>query len=102
LFEENRTAILKRQGELYEDAVKQPGFDVVNGPWDLLQRAYFDVIQTQALPKLHAKQTQDLVAEAAKKRAGSSSDPAAAAPAQPRKPRTVDEALDQGFAYAGA
>ena len=101
-FEANKDAILKRQGELYTEAAQQHGFDAVNGPWELLQRAYAEVVTTQALPKLQAQQTNTLIAEAAKKRAGSSGDPAAMPPAQPRKPRTVDEALDQGFSYSGA
>lgn len=103
-FEDHKTAILERQQALYADAAKQPGFDPLNGPWDLLQQAYAEVVTSTALPTMQAKQTEQLVADAAKKRAGSSSDPAAAAPAQPRRPRTPDEALDQVFdaAYAGA
>lgn len=97
LFAEHRDAILKRQAELYADASTKAGFDPVNGPWSLLQRAYFEVINTQALPQLHAKHTDSLIADAARKRAGSASDPAAMPPAQPRKPRTPDEALDQVF-----
>lgn len=102
-YEDNKDAILKRQQELYADASKAPGFDAVNGPWELLQRAYGEIVQSHALPKLQATKTEQLVANAAHKRAGSASDPAAAAPAQPRKPRTPDEAIDQVFdAYAGA
>jgi hypothetical protein len=97
LFEDNRAAILERQQALYADAATQPGFDAVNGPWELLQQAYAEVIGTHALPKLQSQQTQTLVADAARKRAASSGDPAASLPAQPRRPRTVDEALDQGF-----
>lgn len=102
LFEEHKDAILARQSELYAEAeaAHQRGegrFDPVNTPWMLLQQAYNEVIGTQALPKLQSQQTDSLVAVAARKRAGSSSDPAASVPAQPRKPRTVDEALDQVF-----
>ena len=101
-FNEHKTAILTRQQEIYAEmhAAGQRGelrFDPVNTPWQALQRAYSEVISTQALPKLQSQQTDNLVAVAARKRAGSSSDPAAMAPAQPRKARTVDEALDQAF-----
>jgi hypothetical protein len=103
LFSDNKDAILARQQELYKDAATQPGFDPVNGPWELLQQAYGEVISATAIPKLQSQQTQQLVADAARKRAASSSDPNATAPAQPRKPRTPDEALDQVFsAYSGA
>ncbi len=101
-FADNREAIVARQGELYKDVSAQPGFDPVNGPWELLQQAYSEVVSTHALPKLQSQQTDNLVAQAARKRAGSSSDPAASAPAQPRRPRTPDEALDQVFDGIGA
>jgi hypothetical protein len=101
-FEDHKGAILERQKALFADASQQPGFDAVNGPWELLQQAYAEVVQTQALPKLQSQQTDSLVAQAARKRAGSSSDPAASAPAQPRKPRTVDEALDQVYSNVSA
>ena len=102
LFEDHKDAILARQAELYAEAhaAHQRGegrFDPVNTPWAALQQAYSEVIRTQVLPKLQSQQTDNLVAVAARKRAGSSSDPAASAPAQPRKARTVDEALDQAF-----
>ena len=96
-FADHKQAILGRQQELYTEAQGAQGFDPVNGPWELLQRAYAEVVSTQAIPKQHLQQTEQLVASAARKRAGSSSDPAAAAPAQARKPRTVDEALEQAF-----
>lgn len=97
-FADHKAAILTRQAELYAEMQSRGGrFDPVNAPWMALQQAYSEVISTQALPKLQSQQTSDLVAQAARKRAGSSSDPAATAPAQPRKPRTVDEALDQVF-----
>ena len=97
LFEDHKSAILARQQELYDASKDQPGFDPTNAPWELLQQAYSEIVSTQALPKLQTQQTEALVAAAARKRAGSASDPAASAPAQPRKPRTVDEALDQVF-----
>jgi hypothetical protein len=101
-FADHKAAILSRQAELYAEAqaAAQRGerrFDPVNTPWEALQRAYSEVVSTQALPKFQSQQTDSLVAQAARKRAGSSSDPAATAPAQPRRPRTVDEALDQVF-----
>lgn len=100
-FEDHKAAILERQQALYAELEahgKQGGkFDAVNAPWVALQQAYREVVTAQALPKLQAQQTQQMVDSAARKRAGSASDPAAAAPAQPRKPRTVDEALDQVF-----
>lgn len=101
-FADHKDAILSRQAELYAEAhaAAQRGerrFDPVNTPWEALQRAYAEVVSTQALPQFQSQQTNTLVAQAARKRAGSSSDPAATAPAQPRRPRTVDEALDQVF-----
>lgn len=89
-FTEHKDAILERQKALYAES---PQAD----PWELLQQAYSDVIPSVALPKLAAQQTGNLVAQAARKRAGSSSDPASMMPAQPRKPRTPDEALDMVF-----
>lgn len=105
-FEDHKDAILARQQEIYADAEAagkrgEIRFDPVNTPWTALQQAYAEVIRTQALPKLQSQQTDSLVAQAARKRAASSSDPAASAPAQPRKPRTVDEALNQVFDGVG-
>ena len=101
-FADHKDAILARQQEIYTEAEAaakrgERRFDPVNTPWEALQQAYGEIVSTQALPKLQSQQTDSLVAVAARKRAGSSSDPAASAPAQPRKPRTVDEALDQVF-----
>ena len=101
-FEDHKAAILSRQAEIYAEIQQQAQrgerrFDPQNTPWDALTMAYREVVSTQALPKLQSQQTDSLVAQAARKRAGSSSDPAASAPAQPRKPRTEDEALDQVF-----
>jgi hypothetical protein len=102
MFEPNKDAILTRQQEIYAEAEAaakrgEGRFDPINTPWMALQQAYAEVIGTHALPKLQSQQTDDLVAQAARKRAGSSSDPAASAPAQPRKPRTPDEAVDSVF-----
>lgn len=106
MFSENKDAIIKRQAEIYGEmkAAHDRGerrMDPVNAPWQALQRAYFEVLGTQALPKLQTQQTQKLLDTAAHKRAGSASDPAASLPATPRKPRTPDEALDQVFDGAG-
>lgn len=106
-FEDHKDAILSRQQEIYAEAEAagkrgERRFDPINTPWLALQQAYSEVIRAQALPKLQTQQTGSLVASAARKRAASSSDPAASAPAQPRKPRTVDEALDQVYETARA
>lgn len=105
-FTDHKDAILQRQETIYAELQQQVARgerrnDPVNLPWEALQRAYRDVISTTALPKLQTQQTDALVAAAARKRAGSASDPAASAPAQPRTPRTVDEALDQVFGSVG-
>lgn len=101
-FSDHKDAILQRQAALYAEMEQQAQqgqrrLDPVNAPWEALQRAYAEVVTSQALPKLQVQQTNTLVASAAHKRAGSASDPAASAPAQPRQPRTPDEALDQVF-----
>lgn len=105
-FSDHKDAILQRQETIYAELQQQVARgerrnDPVNLPWEALQQAYRDVVSTTALPKLQAQQTDALVAAAARKRAGSASDPAASAPAQPRTPRTVDEALDQVFGAVG-
>lgn len=96
-FEDHKAAILERQQAIYTEMSAAGQIDPVQAPWDALQRAYAEVVTANALPKLQTQQTDSLVASAARKRAASSSDPGAAAPAQPRKPRTIDEALDQVF-----
>lgn len=101
-LKENMDAIKQRQGEIYAEIEAQGKqglrrFDPKDAPFEALQRAYSEVVSTQALPKLRSAQTGQFIADAARKRAGSSSDPAAHAPAQPRKPLTPDEALDQVF-----
>lgn len=101
-FADHQPAIVARQAEIYAELQGQPGFDPMGSPWEALQQAYREVVSTQAVPKLQLQQTDSLVAQAARKRAGSSSDPAASAPAQPRRPRTPDEAVDSVFApYVG-
>lgn len=106
-FADHKEAILTRQQEIYAEAEAaskrgEGRFDPVNTPWMALQQAYSEIVTSRALPKLQSQQTDSLVAQAARKRAGSSSDPAAMAPAQPRRPRTVDEALEQAFDGVGA
>lgn len=96
-FKDHKDAILERQQAIYAELKQQGATDDVNTPWLALQRAYAEIVNTQALPKLKANETATLVASAAHKRAGSSVDPSAHAPATPRKPRTPDEALDQVF-----
>ena len=105
-FADHKEAILTRQQEIYDEAEAaskrgEGRFDPVNTPWMALQQAYGEVVTARAIPKLQSQQTDSLVATAARKRAASSSDPAAAAPAQPRRPRTLDEALDQAFEGVG-
>jgi hypothetical protein len=102
-----RTAILKRQGELYEAlkaqaAQGQRRMNPHEDSWIALQQAYREVVKQQGLPSLQAKTQQQFVESAVTKSRGSQSDPAASAPAQPRKARTVDEALDQAFSGIGA
>lgn len=96
-FKESQEAIKARQREIYEQMQGQPGFDPDETPFTALIQAYGEVVGTQAIPKLRSAQTGQFIADAARKRAGSSSDPAATAPAHPRKPRSVDEALEQAF-----
>lgn len=105
-LKENMEPIKARQIEIYnamEARAKESGqpFDLANAPFQALSAAYREIVGSQVLPKLQSQQTDSLVATAARKRAASSSDPAAAAPAQPRKARTVDEALDQAFEGVG-
>jgi hypothetical protein len=70
-------------------------------PWIALQHAYGEVVSKQAIPSLQAKTQSQLIQTAVKKSQGSTVDPVASAPAQPRKPRSVDEALDQAFSGVG-
>lgn len=101
MFEENKAAILERQQAIYTEMVGAGRSDDPDMPWEAMQKAYAEVIQTQAIPKLQAKQTETLVASAQHKRAGSTTDPgAASAPARPPKFRTPDEALDYAFSQA--
>ena len=67
-----------------------------------LDRAWAMVYRDVVTPKKVAQSQQSWVSQALKKSHGSSPDPMASAPAQPRKPRTVDEALDQAFERATA
>lgn len=97
-----REAILKRQAELSEEMKQQVRtgqlrVTPVDLPWVALQQAYSEVAKSHGIPSLRAKEQQQLIQTAVTKTRGSQSDPAASAPTQPRKGRTVDEALDLAF-----
>lgn len=62
-----------------------------------LDRAWQQVYRDVVVPKKLAMGNQQYLEAAAKKSRGSSPDPAASAPAHPRRARTEDEALDQVF-----
>jgi hypothetical protein len=97
-----REAILKRQAELSEEMKQQVRtgqlrVTPVDLPWVALQQAYSEVAKSHGIPSLRAKEQQQLIQTAVTKTRGSQSDPLASAPTQPRKGRTVDEALDLAF-----
>jgi hypothetical protein len=100
-----RAAILKRSHEIATEMTQQLGqglqIDPMRLPWVALQRAYREIAKSQAIPSLQAKTQSQLIQTAVKKSQGSTVDPVASAPAQPRKPRSVDEALDQAFSGVG-
>jgi hypothetical protein len=101
-----RAAILKRQAEIATELTQQVKagqlrIDAMELPWVALQRAYSDVVPKQGIPSLRAKEQQTLIHAAVTKTRGSQADPNASAPAQPRKARSVDEALEQAFAGIG-
>jgi hypothetical protein len=87
-FKEHKDAIMARQKQL-----AQAGHE----PWSAIGLAYAEIVNGTVLPSIAQKQTQEWLNSAAAKSRGSTSDPAAGAPAQPRKPRTPEEALDQIF-----
>lgn len=102
-FEDHKAAILERQQAMFEEMKAQAvrgerRFNPNDAPWEALQRAYQEIVTQKALPTLQAKQQQSLIQAAVAKSTGSRPDPAASAPAQPRRPRTPDEALDMAFA----
>jgi hypothetical protein len=100
-----REAILKRAHEVAEELKQQLGsgapIDPMELPWIALQHAYGEVVSKQAIPSLQAKTQSQLIQTAVKKSQGSTVDPVASAPAQPRKARSVEEALDQAFSGVG-
>lgn len=101
-----RTAILKRSRELADELTQQIGkgtiqINPLDLPWIALQRAYAEVAKSNVIPSLQAQSQTQLIQTAVRKSQGSAVVPAASAPAQPRKPRSVDEALDQAFEGLG-
>jgi hypothetical protein len=96
-FQEHKTDILKRQAELWQ---QNPQTD----PLKLAFRAYRDVVpqrQQAQQEKLQQSTQQSLVAQAAAKVRASTDNPAASAPAQPRRPKSVDDAFDMAIAEVG-
>lgn len=67
-----------------------------------LDRAWQQVYRDVVVPKKLAMGNQQYLETAVKKSRGSSPDPAASVPAQPRRYRTEDEALDDVFSKYGA
>lgn len=101
-----RAAILKRSSEIASELTakverRELRMDPMDLPWTALQQAYAEVVPAQGLPSIQAKQQQQLIQTAVTKARGSQADPMASAPAQPRKPRSIDEALDQAFSAVG-
>jgi hypothetical protein len=101
--EEHRAAINARQQEIFAEMAQRGGVNPHEAPMQAWLQAYSEIVG-KALPArdagLQAKTQQQFVQTAAAKVRGSQSDPAASAPAQPRKPRTPDEALDMVFESA--
>jgi hypothetical protein len=98
--EEHRSAINARQQEIFAEMAQRGGVNPHEAPMQAWLQAYSEIVG-KALPardaSLQARTQQAFVTTAATKVRGSQSDPAASAPAQPRKARTPDEALDQVF-----
>lgn len=92
-FVDHQAEIMARQKELYEAG----GVDSAKA----LGLAYREIAKAKGVPALQAKQQAQLIQTAVAKTRGSTSDPASSAPAQPRRARTPDEALDQVFDAAG-
>lgn len=96
-FTEHKAAIVKRQSELFEQAFNA-GQRVDH--MALLTRAYREIVphKLQAQQQQTVQQhQQQLVASAVAKSTGRTDNPAAAAPAAPRRPRSFDEAFEQAF-----
>lgn len=81
----------------HEKAVKERM--AANPSWSL-DRAWQQVYRDVVVPQKLAQGNVQYLEAAAKKSRGSAPDPAASAPAQPKRASTLDEALDQ--AYGGA
>lgn len=96
-FREHREAIVKRQAELFETALR--GGQRPNH-LALLARAYREIVpatwQAQAQQQIQQQQ-QQLTASAVAKATGRTENPAATAPAPPRRPRSFDEAFERAF-----
>jgi hypothetical protein len=91
-FTEHKAEIAKAQAEFF-----QQGHDTQTA----LGLAYAKVVQEVVLPKLQSQSQQSLVQQAGQKLAASAHNPAASAPSQPRKPKSVDEAFDMAMAEVG-
>jgi hypothetical protein len=97
-FSDHAKEIVARQQALFKEVGGRAD------PMTLLFRAYREIVpaKQQAQQQQQLAQTQQsLVQQAGVKLAAAAHNPAASAPAQPRKPRTVDEAFDQAMAEVG-
>lgn len=97
-FNDHKAEIMERQEAIYEEAKANGSrMDAARA----LALAYKEVATAKGVPALQAKQQAQLIQTAVAKSRGSTSDPASSAPAQPRRARTPDEAIDQVFDQAG-
>lgn len=102
---EHKDAINARQQDIFAEMKRKAlagelEIDPTDAPRQAWLQAYAE-IAGKAIPQrdaaLQAKTQQQFVQTAATKTRGSQSDPAASAPAQPRRGRTPDEALDLAY-----
>lgn len=96
-FSENKAEIIARQQELFKESI-QAGTPV--DPMALVMRAYREIVPAKLQAQQQQqqqKQQQDLVASAVAKSTGRTDNPAATAPAPPRRPRSFEEAFEQAF-----
>ena len=100
-FTEHKDAILTKQAELIAQRPIRSFQERLLDVEQTMADAYMHVYRTVVLPKLQQQQTVGFIEEAARKSSGSTPNPAASAPSQPRRARTIDEALDQVFAGRG-
>jgi hypothetical protein len=99
-FKENVKAIQAEQHRLWETGMK---------PEKALRQAYLTVLNRDVIPKLQSNQHQSLVQQAAAKVRASTDNPAASAPAQPRRisaegrsqRAVMDEIFDLSIAEQG-